>query len=111
MNAVVADYADDRLKLALLPELELMLKPDIQSQIKQAIERQLGVSLKLEFECVPTLDVETPHQAEIRRQEQQRQEIIGQIHQDPVVQQLKSVFGAELVEQSVRKREHENERG
>ncbi len=111
LNAVVADYADGRLKLALLPELELMLKDDIQAQIKQAIEGQLGLSLKLEFECIPSLPVETPHQAEIRRQEQERQGVIGQIQQDPVVQQLKTVFGAELVEQSVRKRNQENQRG
>lgn len=86
-----------------------MLKADIEEQIKQAIERLFGVSLRLEFVSSATLDVETPHQAEIRKLEQERQSVIRAIHQDPVVQQLKSVFGAELIEQSVKKRNQTTE--
>lgn len=103
MNCVVNSYLDNRLHLVFLPELELMLKPDIESQIKQALEDKLGVSLKLEFSSQATLDCETPQQADIRKQEQHRQQVIQSIRQDPVVQQLKTVFGAELIEDSVQK--------
>lgn len=104
LNSVIKSYVGDTLQLGFLPELEVMLKPDMEKQIKQAIEQQLGVSLKLEFISMQTLDVETPHQAEIRKLEEERQAVIQQIHQDKVVKQLKDVFGAELIEQSVRKR-------
>lgn len=104
MNSVVSNYTDNKLHLIFLPELELMLKPDVESQIKQAIEDKLGVSLKLEFSSQATLGCETPHQAYIRKQEQHRQQAIQTIKQDPVVQQLKTVFGAELIEDSVQKR-------
>jgi len=108
LNTVVNSYTDNTLKLGFLPELEVMLKPEIEKQIKKAVEQQLGVSLKLEFISMSALDVETPHQAEVRRLEQERQAVIQQIHQDGMVQQLKSVFGAELIEQSVRKRNTES---
>lgn len=104
LNSVVQSYQHDHLKLALLPELEVMLKAGMERQIKQAIEHKLEVSLTLEFNSMPSLDVETPHQALVRKLELERQDVIRQIHLDPVVQQLKSVFGAELIEHSVKKR-------
>ncbi len=109
LNSIVQSYHENTLKLSFLPELELMLKPDIEKQIKQALEQQLGVSLNLEFISTPSLDAETPHQADLRQQEEERQAVIQQIRQDEVYQQLHDVFGAELIEQSVRKRTSEKE--
>ncbi len=103
MNSVVNGYSDGRLQLVFQPELEVMLKGDIESQIKQAIECKLGVSLILEFSSRANLGTETPHQADVRKQEQHRQQVIQSIKKDPVVVQLHTVFGAELVEDSVKK--------
>ena len=104
LNSVVGSYRDNLLKLKLPPDLEVMLKPEIENQIKRAIEQQLGVSLKLEFNTVAELDVETPQQADLRKQEQDRQAAIRSIRQDPEVQQLEQIFGAKLIENSVKKR-------
>ncbi|MBT3202958.1 MAG: hypothetical protein HOM14_04550 [Gammaproteobacteria bacterium] len=101
MNCVVDTYSDNQLCLIFLPELEVMLKPDVEAQIKQAIEHKLGVSLKLEFRRSASLDCETPHEADVRKQEQHRQQVIQSIKLDPMVMQLKTVFGAELIENSV----------
>jgi len=89
--------------LAYLPELEVMIKPEFKQQIKQAIESALGVSLELEFISKPVLHSETPQQAFVRQQEEERQAAIAAIRQDPVVQKLNQVFAAELIEQSVKK--------
>ena len=104
LNCVVSEYTDSELKLSYHSDWEVMLKPDVRQQIKQAIEQQLGVSLTLEFESSERLEMETPHQADLRKQEFERQTAIQQIHQDPVVQQIKTTFGAELIESSVKKR-------
>jgi len=104
LNCIVESYTDKHLILAFLPELEVMLKPDLERQIKQAIEHKLGVSLNLDLKSSATLAVETPHQAEVRKQEEERQSMIRSIRQDALVQQLKTVFSAELVEDSVQKR-------
>ena len=101
MNCIVASYTDNQLNLVFLPELEVMLKPDIESQIKQSIERKLGVSLKLDFKSAASLGCETPHEADVRKQEQHRQQVIQSIKEDPVVMQLNTIFGAELIEDSV----------
>lgn len=105
LNSIVHEYTDKRLQLRFLAELQLMIKPDLERQIKQAIEHKLEVSLSLEFQPSPALDCETPHQARLRNLEQERQGVIQAIRQDPVVQQIKAVFGAELVEDSVNKRD------
>ncbi len=101
MNCIVDSYAENQLKLIFLPELEVMLKPDIESQIKQSLERKLGVSLKLEFKSTTALGCETPHEADERKREQHRQQVIQSIKEDPVVIKLNTVFGAELIEDSV----------
>ena len=104
LNSVVLSYQDTQLKLAFLPELDVMLNRELEQQIKTAIEVKLGLSLNIEFISQPVLQVETPHQADVRKQEQARQQVIQHIRQDPVVQQLNSLFAAELIEQSVKKR-------
>lgn len=103
LNSVVISWQDNHLKLAFLPELEVMLNQDLEGQIKQAIEGKLGVSLNLVFNSQPVLDAETPQQAYERKQEQARQQVIVDIRQDPVVRQLNTLFGAELIENSVKK--------
>lgn len=97
------DYHDGRLQLAHLPELELMLKPEIKNQIKASIEKKLSVSLAVEFVARPTLGVETPQQASLREQEEERRAAILRIREHGMVRQLKRLFNAELVETSVRK--------
>ncbi len=104
LNSIVESYTDQHLVLTFLQELEVMLKPDLERQIKQAIEHKLGVSLNLELKSSALLAVETPYQAGVRKQEEERQSMIRSIQQDPLVQQLKTVFSAELVENSVHKR-------
>lgn len=103
LNCIVQSYQSPLLRLAFLPELEVILKPEMEQQIKRAIERKLGVSLNLEFISSPSLDFETPHQADVRRQEEERQQRIREIRQDAQVQQLKAAFGADLIEDSVQK--------
>jgi len=103
LNSIVASYADGRLELGLLPEMELMLKPEIGEGIRKAIEAQLGVSLQLEFRSLDRLPCETPSQAARREAEQQRRAVIEEIRRDPVVLELERYFGARLDESSVRK--------
>ena len=103
LNAVVRHYHAGRLELAILTEMEVILKPEVREQIKRALEVKLGVSLSLEFISQSALDVETPQQADDRKQEQARQAAIEQIRQDPMVKQLSTLFSAELVESSVKK--------
>jgi DNA polymerase-3 subunit gamma/tau len=103
LNCIVTDYADQRLELALLPEMELLLKPEIRDSIRQAIGEKLGVSLSLEIRTQPELPCETPAQALQRLENEQRRQVIEAIREDPVVRELQQVFGAELIEDSVRK--------
>lgn len=103
LNSVVISWQQNHLKLGFLPELEVMLNQDLEGQIKRAIEAKLGLSLNLVFKSQAALDAETPQQAFERKQEQARQQVILEIRQDPVVRQLNSLFGAELIEQSVKK--------
>jgi hypothetical protein len=103
INCVVKSWQDNHLQLNYLPELEVMTKPEIKDQIKQAIESKLGVSLKLDFISVPELGAETPQQARLRGQEEERRAAIAKIKEDPVVQKLNKMFGAVLIENSVKK--------
>lgn len=103
INCIVHSWQDNELQLAYLPELEVIIKPEIKQQIKQALQTRLGVSLSVEFISVPVLNAETPQQARIRMQQEELQSAIESIRQQPMVQKLHAVFGAELIEQSVKK--------
>ncbi len=105
INSVVAEYKDNNLKLIFLPNLEVMLKPEVEQQIRQAIEKKLGNSVQITFESQSVLNCETPYEAKLRLEEEQRQVAIAEIRQDPVVQELNQAFGAELIEESVKLKE------
>ena len=89
--------------LKLEPEILELANAKIRDEITQAIASKLGVSLKLDFLEQEQLEVETPQQARIRQQEEQRQAAIDAIRQEAVVRKLHQAFGAELVESSVKK--------
>ncbi len=108
LNCILVEQDDDRLVLALLPEMELLLKPEIRDAIRQAIEAKLGVSLALDIRTQPELPCETPAQAEARRAAERRRAVIAEIREDPVVKQLQQAFGAELIVDSVRELEKQH---
>lgn len=103
LNCIVESHEDDRLMLALLPEMDVLIKPVIRDNIRKAIEAELGVSLQLEFTTRNSLPCETPAQAEARRAEQKRREVLEDIRRDSVVRELQQYFGAELDETSLRR--------
>ncbi len=103
MNSVVDSFSDTQLCLKLPPELKRLSNQTIEQEIRQAIQAKLGVSCKLDLAEQAQLEVETPHQAMVRQQEEHRQHAIGEIRQCNVVKKLHQAFGVELVESSVRK--------
>jgi len=103
VNSIVDSYQQNRLNLALSPELIELANPRIQQEIQQAVETKLNVSCKLELVPQSELKAESPYQARLRVQEEQRQAAIEEIRQSDTVKKLNRAFGAELVEASVRK--------
>ncbi len=103
INSVVESYDRNHLCLKLQPEILELVNATIREEITQAIASKLGVSLTLDLRAQDQLEVETPQQARIREQEEQRQAAIDAIRQEDIVQKLHQAFGAELVESSVKK--------
>lgn len=79
------------------------VNPANQHEICQAIAAKLGLSLTLELQMQDQLDVETPSETRLRKQSEHRQAAVESIRQQPVVKKLQHIFGAELIESSVRR--------
>jgi DNA polymerase-3 subunit gamma/tau len=105
-NSVLIADQDDRLQLALLPEIHELATDTIESEIRQALKQKLGLSLQLELAAAETLTAETPLQAKEERLRQERLTVIDAIRQDKTVKKLQHVFAAELDEASVIKIEN-----
>jgi len=105
-NSVLIADQDDRLQLALLPEIHELATDTIEFEIRQALKQKLGLSLQLEFTAAETLTAETPLQAKEERLRQERLTVIDAIRQDKTVKKLQHVFAAELDEASVIKIEN-----
>ncbi len=104
-NSVVDRYRDGTLKLRLLPEIHELVNDLNTAEIRQALEQKLGVSLQLDL--VATASVEqTPLQAKIQRQQQERLVAIDAIKDEKLVKKLQHAFAAELDEASVVKIEN-----
>lgn len=103
VNSVLEFVPPDTCRLLLRPELKELASPAIAGNIQQAIHSKLDVSYKMEFIAREGIEVETPYQARQRQQESDRQTAIGKIRESELVKKFNRAFGAELVEDSVRK--------
>ncbi len=105
-NSVLESFHQRRLKLKLSPEIYGLVNASIESEISEALKQRLGVSLNLELISMQALEQETPQQARIEQQQQERLEAIEAIKQESLYKKLHHAFSAELDEASVRKIEN-----
>ena len=105
-NSLLDSWRDGRLKLQLQPEIHELLNDLIKSEITQALEQKLGVSLQLDLAATGVSGGQTPLQAKIQRQQQERLVAIDAIRDEKLVKKLQHAFSAELDEASVVKIEN-----
>jgi hypothetical protein len=100
-NSLLQSDADGRIKLQLPAELLELVNDVTRTEILQALELKLGVSLRLEFSAAAVLVGETPLQAKLRREQEERDAAIVAIREEATVKKLQHAFAAELDETSV----------
>ncbi|MDH3635278.1 MAG: DNA polymerase III subunit gamma/tau [Gammaproteobacteria bacterium] len=105
-NSVVDLYRDGTLKLRLLPEIHELANELNTTEIRRALEQKLGVSLQLDLVAAASVGGQTPLQAKIQRQQQERLVAIDAIKDEKLVKKLQHAFAAELDEASVVKIEN-----
>jgi len=105
-NSLLESYRDGRLKLQLQPEILELVNDLIKTEITQALEQKLGVSLHLDLAATGVTGGQTPLQAKIQRQQQERLVAIDAIRDEKLVKKLQHAFSAELDEASVVKIEN-----
>ncbi len=105
-NSLLESYRDGRLKLQLQPEILELVNDLIKTEITQALEQKLGVSLHLDLATTGVTGGQTPLQAKIQRQQQERLVAIDAIRDEKLVKKLQHAFSAELDEASVVKIEN-----
>ncbi len=105
-NSLLEYYRDGRLQLQLQPEIHELVNDLIKVEITQALEQELGVSLHLDLVATGVAGGQTPLQAKIQRQQQERLMAIDAIRDEKLVKKLQHAFSAELDEASVVKIEN-----
>lgn len=105
VNSVPEFFPPDKCRLLLSPELKELASPAITQNIQQAVNSNLDVSYQMEFIARQSIETETPYEARQRQQESDRQMAIGKIKESEIVRKFNRAFGAELVEDSVKKRD------
>jgi len=105
-NSQFESCQDGSLQLGLLPEIHELATDLIKAEIMRALEQKLEVSLQLVLVAVASLTGQTPLQARVLRQQQERLAAIDAIREDRTVKKLQHAFAAELDEASVVKIEN-----
>ena len=105
-NSLLDSWRDGRLKVQLQPEIHELVNDAIKAEITRALEQKLGVSLQLELAATGVTGGQTPLQAKIQRQQQERLVAIDAIRDEKLVKKLQHAFSAELDEASVVKIEN-----
>ena len=100
-NSVVGNYEQNHLQLFLTSDFMKFVNSENQDEICRAIASKLGLSLILDFQMQDHLDIETPSETLLRKQQEHRQVAIDSIKQEQTVKKLQREFGAELIESSV----------
>ncbi len=100
-NSQLQSHSGERIRLQLPTELLELVNDVTRAEILQALEHKLGVSLRLELTATAALVGETPLQAKLRRQQQERLAAIAAIREEAMVKKLQHAFAAELDETTV----------
>jgi len=100
-NSELVAFTDNRLQLQLPRELHDLVNELTQAEILQALQQKLGVSLRLEMKSAEHMAGQTPLQAKLLREQQERCAAIAAIREDRLVRKLQQVFEVELDESSV----------
>jgi DNA polymerase-3 subunit gamma/tau len=100
-NGQLLSQAGGRVQLQLPTEIYELVNDVTRGEILQALERKLGLSLRLELTATTELTGETPLQAKLRRQQQERVAAIAAIREEAMVKKLQHAFAAELDEATV----------
>jgi len=100
-NSELVSFDANRLQLQLARELHDLINDRTQAEILQALQQKLGVSLRLEMRAAGQLASQTPLQAKMLREQQERLAAIAAIREDRLVRKLQQAFEVELDESSV----------
>ena len=100
-NSELVCLSDNRLQLQLPRELHDLVNDRNQAEILQALQQKLGVSLRLEMKAAGQMVGQTPLQARVLREQQERLAAIAAIREDRLVRKLQQAFEVELDESSV----------
>lgn len=90
-----------RLVLGLDPQQTAARTPLAEQRLQEALSRYWAVAVELEIRVQP-LTEQTPAQLKVQQVEQQHQQAVNALVNDPFVQAFQQTFGAKLIEQSIR---------
>ena len=110
VNSTLEPGDENRFTLTLPAGMRDLSDATIETEIREALEGKLGLSLAIELKAVDSPSGETPRQALVRQQENDRRSAIEAIRKDESVLKLKRAFDAELDETSVERIESVIER-
>lgn len=105
-NSAFIKFEDNRVTLAIAPELAHLSSDKTQDRLAAALGKYLGQTIKLVFQqeaqqdamtATPTLAAERAHQTQLSHQN-----AVDSIHNDPAVDELKQAFNGRVIETTIK---------
>ncbi len=105
-NSAFISYKDNKVTLAIAPELAHLTSDKTQDRLAIALSKYLGQTIKLVFQqetqqnsvsATPTLAAERAQQTKLSQQN-----AVDSIHNDPAVDELKQAFNGRVIESTIR---------
>lgn len=105
-NSAFISYKDNKVTLAIAPELAHLTSDKTQDRLAIALSKYLGQTIKLIFQqetqqnsvsTTPTLAAERAQQTKLSQQN-----AVDSIHNDPAVDELKQAFNGRVIESTIR---------
>ena len=105
-NSAFIKFADNKVTLAIAPELAHLSSDKTQDRLAAALGKYLGQAIKLVFQqeaqqdamtATPTLAAERAHQSQVSHQH-----AVDAIHNDPAVDELKQAFNGRVIETTIK---------
>lgn len=102
-NSAFVKFSQNKVTLSIAPELAHLANAKSQGRLESALSKHLDLSINLAFEqqdpdqVSPTLATERTEQAAVD-QERAR----ASIHADPAIEAIKSTFGAQVIESTIK---------
>ncbi len=102
LHCICKSWKEHHVILQLDPSYAMLSSAEAKQKIQQALSDYAGHQIKLDIQYKSELSAQTPAKQIVKKEQQNKQDAVVLMQNDPIVKALKTTFNGEIIEKSIK---------